>query len=189
VYVSSTTASFTVATSQDRVKDLAVVLDELARMNEEDSLLRSGIDLSQVGALGFSWGAATAGEFCRSDSRCKAAVSLDWGVDTTPSFPDLVRDGLQKPSLMLNASDNLADYLYSKASNDAVWVQIRNSAHGDFVLAPWLSGSITPSSVEIARTVQAYVASFFNKYLGGRDDHLLDGPSSAYPAVSTFRRK
>jgi dienelactone hydrolase len=189
VYVSSTSSSFTVANSRDRVRDLAVILDELGKMNQDDPLFRSGLDLGRTGAFGFSWGAPTAGELCRTDSRCKAAASLDWGVATTSSFPDLVREGLQKPSLMLNAADNSADYLYSKAMRDAFWIQISNTTHGDFVLAPWLSGGITASAIETARTVQAYVVSFFKKYLREEDDHLLDGQSTAYPRVTTFMKK
>jgi hypothetical protein len=189
VYVSSTSSSFTVANSQDRVRDLVVILDELEKMNQEDALFRSGFDLSRTGAFGFSWGAPTAGELCRTDSRCKAAASLDWGTATTSAFPDLVRDGLQRPSLMLNAADNSSDYLYSKAGSNAVWIQISNTTHSDFVLAPWFNGSITATAIETARTVQAYLVSFFKKYLRQEDDHLLDAQSSAYPRVSIFREK
>ncbi len=189
VYLSPTTASYTVANSQDRVKDLKVTLDEIQRMNEGDGLLRAGLDLNRVGAVGFSWGAPTAAEFGRTDSRCRAVVSLEWGVATTSGFPELVQEGIPQPSLMVNAADNASDYLYSKASRDAVWVQISNTTHGDLILAPWFSGGITPAAIETARTVQAYLASFFQKYLHDDDDHLLDGPSAAYPKVSQFRKK
>lgn len=189
VYVSSTTASVTVSNSQDRVRDLTVVLNSLSEMNQEDALLRLGLNVSQVGAMGFSWGALTAAEFCRTDTRCRAVLSLDWGSDSAWTFSDLLRLGLDKPSLMLNASDNTADALYGKGEQDAFWIQISNTTHGDFILAPWLNNNINTTSLETGRTVQAYVVSFFAKYLTDKDDHLLDGPSAAFPRVSSFRKK
>lgn len=189
VYLSQTTASFTAANSLDRVKDLVVALDTAEHLDEHDLLLRSALDLSRIGAIGFSWGALTAAECCRTDSRCKTVVSLDWGNATTAAFPDLVREGVPHPSLMINAADNPSAYLFDKANHDAVWIQISNTTHGDLVLAPWINGGITTESLEVARTVQAYVVSFFRRYLFNQDDHLLDGPSPAYPRVTTFREK
>lgn len=181
------------ATLKDRVRDLVVVMDQLDGLNKEDPMLRTGLDLSRVAAVGFSWGAETAAEFCRVDSRCQAAVSLDWGGGrSTDSVPEFVRLGLQEPSLMLNASNNAADYLFRKADTDAYWVQISSTVHGDFVLEPWYSTSGDSNSaakMEAVRTIQAYALSFLKKYLKGEDDPLLDGPSPDYPRVSSFRKK
>jgi hypothetical protein len=35
----------------------------------------------------------------------------------------------------------------------------------------------------MAAAQRAYVTSFFDRWLRGRDDHLLDGPSPRYPDV------
>jgi len=37
--------------------------------------------------------------------------------------------------------------------------------------------------------VRAYLLSFFNKFLRGEDDHLLDSASPAYPEVMQFLKK
>jgi uncharacterized repeat protein (TIGR03803 family) len=37
-----------------------------------------------------------------------------------------------------------------------------------------------------SQIVRAYLLSFFNKFLKGEDDHLLDGPPPAYPEVVQF---
>lgn len=68
-------------------------------------------------------------------------------------------------------------------------MQISNTVHGDFALAPWLDNNNAIPSLEAARAIQAYVVSFFHRYLKGEDDHLLDGPSPQYPRVSVFRKK
>lgn len=189
IYATGASPSFTVANSADRVRDLVVTLDELEKMDREDPLFRAGLDLDRIASVGFSWGASTAAELCRTDSRCQATASLDWGVGTTGGFPDLARSGVLKPSLMLNASDNLTSLLFTKAERDAYWIEISNTVHGDFALAPWLDNNNAIPSLEAARTIQAYVVSFFHRYLKGEDDHLLDGPSPQYPRVSVFRKK
>jgi hypothetical protein len=63
----------------DRVRDLVFLLDEFPKFNQSDALLAGGFDLGKVAVAGWSWGGPTAGEFCRIDSRCRAAISLDLG--------------------------------------------------------------------------------------------------------------
>ena len=45
-----------------------------------------------------------------------------------------------------------------------------------------MSGQFLPGA-RVSQIVRAYLLSFFNKFLQGEDDHLLDGPSPAYPEV------
>jgi hypothetical protein len=46
-------------------------------------------------------------------------------------------------------------------------------------------GTIDPATA--IRTQQAYIAAFFDRWLRGRDNHLLDRPSPAYPAMEFVR--
>jgi uncharacterized repeat protein (TIGR03803 family) len=48
-----------------------------------------------------------------------------------------------------------------------------------------MSGQFLPPA-RVSQIVRAYLLSFFNKVLQGQDDHLLDGPSPAYPEVLQF---
>ena len=50
-----------------------------------------------------------------------------------------------------------------------------------------VSGQFLPPA-RVSQIVRAYLLSFFNKYLRGEDDHLLDGPSPAYPEVEQFMK-
>jgi hypothetical protein len=47
----------------------------------------------------------------------------------------------------------------------------------------------TPVSRERSRTIRACTLSFFNKYLTGQDDHLLDNPAAVHPNIINFQRK
>jgi hypothetical protein len=53
---------------------------------------------------------------------------------------------------------------------------------------PPVSGQFLPPA-RVTQIVRAYLLSFFNKFLQGEDDHLLDGPSPAYPEVMQFLKK
>jgi pimeloyl-ACP methyl ester carboxylesterase len=48
---------------------------------------------------------------------------------------------------------------------------------------PWL-GTIPPDRAIAAE--RAYIAAFFDRWLRGHDNHLLDGPSSDYPEVNFY---
>ena len=180
----------TIAELQDRVRDLQFVCDILEMMQQSDVILAGGLDMTRVGAMGWSYGTMTAGEFCRLDNRGKVAISLDWGFGADGTAPDLFAAGLKKPSLMLNASDNQSDLLFRTALNDAYWIQINNTVHLEFsTWGYWMKPNSLPATREVSRTIHAYALSFLNKYLKGQDDHLLDGPSHEYPRVMTFKKK
>jgi predicted dienelactone hydrolase len=59
---------------EDRVRDLAFILDELTRWNACDPLFAGRLDVTKVAALGTCSGFCCAAEFCRRDPRCQAAV-------------------------------------------------------------------------------------------------------------------
>jgi hypothetical protein len=85
--------------------------------------------------------------------------------------------------------------LFGKATKDAFWLQIQDSTHTSFVDRgsvinnPTLTGDPTPASRTISRTIKACMLSFFDKYLKGEDDHLLDNPAAVYPNIINFQRK
>ena len=85
---------------------------------------------------------------------------------------------------------------------NAYWVKLASTVHGNFgdydlivdsasLKAGWgtpMSGQFLPPA-RVSQIVRAYLLSFFNKFLQGEDDHLLDGPSPAYPEVMQFLSK
>lgn len=59
------------------VEDIQFVLDQLAVMGTPLENFDAALDLERVAILGHSIGGSAAGEFCKTDSRCKAGVQLD----------------------------------------------------------------------------------------------------------------
>jgi hypothetical protein len=197
----------TAAIVQDRITDLAFILDELTRWNADDAVFAGRLDLSKVAAMGTCIGFNAAAEFCRRDPRCKAAilVSCDvvrWpGIGDTSPFPPLDQSGVGKPLLVVygdypNYPEVAANYhwLYDKAAKDAIAFQIQGTTDGGYVamilvqdfytllepyrLAPGREGS---------RTITGYGLWFLNKYLKGSTD---PAPALAdYPRVINFLQK
>lgn len=173
----------------DRIRDLAFLLDQLPGFNQSDAILAGAFDFGRIAVAGWSWGGPTAGEFCRVDERCRAAISFDIGL--SEHAPELVRLGLQKPSLMFNGPDNSSQTFFTKAISDAYWTQISDMTHNDFSSWYWWNtpGGV-PSRREAWQAMHACILSFLDRYLKGQNDGLLDGnPSTKYRRLVNFKRK
>jgi hypothetical protein len=188
-------------------KNIQFLVDELGRLNANDAVLAGRLDMERLGAFGHSWGNVGMAEFGRIDPRCKAVVLGDpgWILDAATNLLQL---GLSKPFLALNSAGGwippepghgpwLAPTLalFAKATNDAFWLQIQDSTHASFndrgsvINDPTLTGDPTSVSRGISLPIKACMISFFDKYLKGEDDHLLDDPSVVYPNIINFQSK
>ncbi|MGA5822369.1 alpha/beta hydrolase family protein [Kitasatospora sp. NPDC094028] len=121
---------------------------------------------------------------------------------------DVAEKGLDRPFLLMGTRNDDSGSYHVQPGWDALWqhstgwhadVTLEGSRHGSYTdaesLLPQLArqGAITPDQLcndtgDIApdRAVLAtrtYVASFFDRWLRGHDDHLLDGPSARFPEM------
>jgi hypothetical protein len=92
--------------------------------------------------------------------------------------------------------------VFNHMVTNAYWLKLKSTDHGCFsdwdlildsaslqsVFGTPVSGQLLPPA-RVSQIVRAYVLSFFKKFLLGEDDHLLDGPSLAYPEVEQFMKK
>lgn len=91
-----------------RVADMSFVLDELQKLNADQSQPLAGmLDLNRVGAMGHSMGGIAAAQICYTDNRIKAAANLDGRVKSLPFFPDTTRE-FQQPLLDLSKGPRIA---------------------------------------------------------------------------------
>ncbi|MBI3416848.1 MAG: hypothetical protein HY043_16280, partial [Verrucomicrobia bacterium] len=170
---------------QQRVRDFAVVLDEMARWNQNDDFFAGRLNVQNAAAMGISYGGGAAAEFCRVDPRGKAAVVLEGyfqNVDT------LLAVGLSKPVLSMYRGDTSDLDLFNKLKQDAVWFQIRYTEHESFSSFYWIITSATlERRRETARTIRDYMLWFLNKHLKGSTDPMP--PPANYPQVFNFKQK
>lgn len=176
------------AATQDRVRDLVIVLNELTRWNTNNSQFAGRLDLTQVAAVGGSWGGVTSAEFGRIDSRCIAVIPLDpGGLNSTPELTQL---GVGKPLLEIVSGDIADTSLYYQATYDAIWFLVSGADHLNVAGADWywfFHPEILSAGMESERTINAYTLWFLNKYLKG--DAVPPAPLPGFPLVTGFMQK
>jgi predicted dienelactone hydrolase len=178
-------------------EDAVFVLDQLEAMNTNDpeGIFNGRLNMDQVGALGFSFGGTTATLACWMDSRFRAGVNEDG-----PVVGEVLTAGLDQPFMFMHAEGYTGanEYTYGRLRGPAYDVVFSNGfLHGNFSDAPlWPDNEPLIAASEIgamdglrsAQLTNAYVLAFFDRYLKGEDEPLLDGLSSEYPEATIRSR-
>src|SRR4051794_40109366 len=170
------------------------------------------LDLRRTGMLGVSAGGLTALQTMDEDARIKAAVDLGGNIES-PLIPDAIqlwpvaRHGLDQPFMLMG--DPGTDH-HRTPSWKMLWDNSRgwrldlhlNGANGEdsykdaVPLIPQIARQLgLPDSfvtraigtIDLTRAVhteETYAAAFFDRWLRGRDGHVLDGPSPSFPDVT-----
>ncbi|RGD57209.1 esterase [Kitasatospora xanthocidica] len=123
-------------------------------------------------------------------------------------LPTAAEDGLTRPFLLMGTQDPESGSYHRQPGWDALWrhstgwhadVTLTGSRHGSYTdaqsLLPQLARQGAISGTDLTGAVgdvppdravsatRSYVASFFDRWLRGHDDHLLDGPSPRFPEM------
>lgn len=136
----------------ERVRDVSSVLAALDRLNRQDDLLRSRLELSKLGLLGYSFGGSVMTEVCATQQTCRAVVNLDGNgfakartLGSQGSYLHLSQSVLLE---LANKAEDAAPVsqmaaLYLGEVSDivkhtkvngyrAVWLQLKGSGHAAF---------------------------------------------------------
>jgi predicted dienelactone hydrolase len=178
--------------------DIGLVFDELKQRDHrgEEWFLSGKLDFGKVGVFGHSTGGGAAAEFCGTDPRCSAALMMDLWVE--PVSASVVDVGLTQPYLLLHSAAwaNLEDpsenfvrngELIEASSGDVVEIRIEGTEHHDFTTLPLL----TPLASTIGlkgpiegdrglALINFYTVAFFDQYLLGVDQGLLEAKNSPF---------
>ncbi|MBK9772344.1 MAG: hypothetical protein IPP57_16240 [Candidatus Obscuribacter sp.] len=110
----------------DRAGDIKFVIDEMARRNQSDPLLKSKMDLSKIAVSGHSFGAGTslaiAGQNFPSgqkgkDSRVKAAIYLCPPVMGGKIAPDKTYGKIDIPGMLITGTKDVSAIAETKAED------------------------------------------------------------------------
>ncbi|MCP1184149.1 alpha/beta fold hydrolase [Paenibacillus sp. 1781tsa1] len=191
-------------------KDVEFVIDQIEKLNSGaiESQFKGKIDVDNIGAMGHSFGGATAFNATYLDHRIKAGVNMDGSLNEVED-----RDDINKPFMFIrsgNFEDWLANFEKDRNSNDEVTkflsdelhimknviehggnvIYIEGTQHFNFTDLQFYSELIKLSGItgEIngkrgSSIVNQYVLDFFNKQLKGTGGNLIQGPSDIYPEV------
>jgi len=196
-------------------EDVSFAIDQLIALNEGDpnGRLTGRLDLQHLGVFGISLGAIVAGEAAHMDARIKASLMMD-----APMPANVVRAGLRQACMWMTrpAGDMRLERSRSggwpeasiketlgtmravfnmHASGSAYYLDAPGMFHVNFTDAPFWS----PLTSQLGLTgpvdgrrmfdiVNAYSLAFFDKYLKGQQEPLLDGRAKQYPEVRLERR-
>jgi len=176
----------------NRAGDVRFVLDQAARWNTADPILKGRLDLDHSGIFGLSFGGGTSAAACAREARIKAGLSLDGGFYyfPIPAFdrPFLILSGGDNDSFMQQFRDAYRS-LFDRLTHDAYWVHLKDSTHCDFNDTPWFDSPTSTTLIRRALVQDRCIVSFFRKYLRDEDDHFLDGPPPDFPEVDAFLKK
>jgi len=174
--------------------DTKALLDVFEELNAGavPSPFKERMDLERIGIFGMSYGGATAGEFCRQDRRCKAAVNIDGG-----QYGGLVDDSLMVPFLILSSEPNVGIHVpvLDLTRGPTYLARVPATTHMGLtdmtlqgpVLYRWtgLTGKLDPDRREAIMT--EFVLGFFEKHLVGKPS-LFDSLPGRFPEVQITRR-
>ncbi|MEV7196725.1 hypothetical protein AB0N81_33730 [Streptomyces sp. NPDC093510] len=186
-----------------RVADSKFVLDSLGSLPNGLSRV---VDRRRVGMVGHSAGGVAAAQTMYEDRRVRAGIDLDGTLEFNPepngtNLMPVAEHGLDRPFLLMGreGSDRTTEPSWrSFWAHSTGWkrnLTLRGSLHQTYTDLPTLLpragvdrkvieehiGTVDPARATAAQ--RAYVASFFDRWLKGRDDGLLDAPSGRYPEV------
>ncbi|MEU3460423.1 acetylhydrolase [Streptomyces sp. NPDC006733] len=163
--------------------------------------LLGSLDPRRMGAFGWSKGGTATACATLADERIRAGLSLDGPMQMNPPLSGV----LDRPFLMMTAeftraTDPEAAAFWSHLRGWRRNIQAQGAVHisyGDTeALFPQVAkvlawneqqlqdviGTLDPH--QAVRIQQAYPRAFFDAHLRHRREHLLDGPSTAFPAVT-----
>jgi dienelactone hydrolase len=206
-YENGTTLAFFTKLMDTRMADTKLVLDRLTSLPVR---LTDGMDLNRIGVFGHSAGGFTAANMMYADPRVKAGINMDGTLEYTvipdgTNLSEVALHGLDRPFLLMGSSSAAGGSdIHREPSWTAFWqhqrgwkadITLNDSVHASFTdaeaLLPQLAGRVPAATLAAAvgtvdphRAVaadRALVTSFFDRFLKGHDDHLLDGGTSPYP--------
>lgn len=175
-----------------RLADDRFVLEALAQLNASDGLLANRLDLNRLGAMGWSLGNSDLGALAQTDNRFKGIVMLEGYLQGAPGlFDQLLQQGLRLPLLGMYRENlgliPLFDQAISNATQDTYFSLLHVTSH--FAFKDLTEANLATDSVRSgAAAIRACTLSFFNKYLKGQDDNLLDNPTNQFPVLFNYVR-
>lgn len=188
-----------------RAADASFVLDTLTQWNKHDpnQLLEGKLDLDRVGIFGHSYGGATTAEALAQDDRFKAGLSLEggfWGTVSTTAMKQpfmyimsgetaksFAPDATEKDNVFYPEFEPDLDHVMTHSLNDTYYLTVDGFFHQSFtdisLISPRMfARGMTPEhNVDITRS---YTLAFFDRYLKGEQQGLLEGPSDRFPEAA-----
>jgi predicted dienelactone hydrolase len=176
--------------------------------------LAGRFDLRHIGVFGHSRGGFTAPHACLLDSRFRACLNLDGYPLTPAVMENGIRqpymhveeiapwlqdpptdEELRKANQTREEANKVAqevkrqrEQTFSKMSSSVYLVTVTGAMHNSFSDMPFISperySSIKINAARALTITNAYILAFFDRYLRGRRQPLLEGNAPMFPEVT-----
>jgi predicted dienelactone hydrolase len=185
----------------DCVEQLAAGRNPDAGHRKLPTGLLGSLDARRMGVFGWSKGGTATACAMLTDERIRAGLSLDGPMQMKPPLAgDLDRPFMMMSAVFTRATSPEAAAFWSHLRGWRLDIQARGAAHVSYgdneALFPQVAklygwsrqqlqdmiGTLDPE--QAVQIQQAYPLAFFDEHLRRRRGNLLDGPSSAFPAVT-----
>lgn len=173
--------------------DTIFVANQIEKLNTGEILsqFKDKLDINNMGVFGHSFGGATAGQVCAADKRFKAGINMD-------GSPFLIYHNLSQPFMLMTTSESKNSLIdgYNPKQKMLI-VSVNNAEHNDFTDMTFLLPGVKRIGTDILGKIDGdkqedimneYILSFFNKYLKGIEEPLIDNRVESYPEVTTELR-
>jgi predicted dienelactone hydrolase len=174
---------------EERVADLAFVLERIREGTGDIEFLAPSLDLARIGVLGHSNGGISAVEMCRADLAIAACLNIDGQAAGGPFGYERGAPAPEQPFMYLTKETSIHDAIHGRfeaAGAGAVRAVVPVAEHGDFTDGGLLEPDLNPFS-NTARSVmvtsRALVSAFFDHWLKEPRSRPFDGldvPSDVY---------
>jgi hypothetical protein len=167
-------------------EDVVFALDQFEQIDESD-VLAGQLDLEKIGVAGWSASGGAVYQASLQDERIKAGISED-GALSTGEADDV-------PWLFMHIDFNAVG-AYTSTEQPVYLMRIDGFTHmslGDVALWPGASETgrffrREMTGIRATEIINAYIRAFFDEYLKGIEQPLLDGPSDDFPEVTIESR-
>ena len=182
----------------ERVADLAFVLDRLPVDAAGLTVLGNRLDLSRVAIVGHSNGGIAAAEACNAGLPVAACVNIDGQAAGGPFAADPNPDAPPKPFMFLTKETELhpsLGALFERAGPDTYRVVVPAARHGDFADGARFNPRALPldgTSDAVLAIERGFVRAFLDHELRGEPESVfgtvaapIDVQVSVYPLIAS----
>lgn len=187
---------------------------ERLNKHDPDHGLGGRFDLRHLGVFGHSRGGFTAPHACFLNSRFRACLNLDgysltpavmehgirqpymhieeiapW-LQNLPTDEELKRANQTREEANRQAqeAEQRRETTFSKMSSGVYLVTIRGAVHNSFsdmpIIVPERFSNVKINAARVLTITNAYILAFFDRYLRGRRQRLLEGNAPKFPEVT-----
>ncbi len=171
-----------------------IFLDQLNQHDPNDQLTNL-LDMNKVGIFGHSTGGGATIQFCGTDPRCKAGLTLD--AFMRPVSLTVLDNGTRQPFFYLfselwpfQRNTDLFNRYYAHVDKTNRVVTILGADHYDFSdlpalspLAPQLGLKGPINGARVQEIIKTYVLAFFNQQFKNNPSQLLIKSQISFPEV------